>query len=281
MFLEKPITFVVARTMSGDVSLPVLPVVPKNWQFNLPPTASTVVDGIDDLHRLLFYVVAAAFVILMVFLGWVLLRYNRHLHPVARKGDRNALAQAAWVCLPVIVLVFIAIPSLRLLYFEASQPKADIVVDVVGRVGAWTYEYPDLGDIRFDAHLLDRKTAQAYRQPYLLAADYPLEVPVGRTVELRITSADVIHSWSVPSLGVRMDAIPGRINRVWFKATKLGLYYGMCSEMCGSRRDYMPIAVKVVSGAEFKGWLAWAEGKFSANDAKNDVADGTMTGMAR
>lgn len=249
--------------VSDGESLPVVPVLPRNWQIALPDAASPVMAGLFDLHRLLFYVVVAAFAVLAGALLWVLLRYNRYAHPVARKTRHNPLLQAAWIFFPTIVLVLVAIPSLKLLSLETTIPKADLKIDVVGRVGSWSYEYPDLGDVRFDSHLMDRKTAKAYRQPYLLGVDYPLEVPVNRTVELRVTSADLVHSWSVPALGVRVDAVPGRINRVWFRASKVGIYYGLCSEMCGVRKDFMPVAVKVVSPEEFQGWLSWAEGKFA------------------
>jgi len=281
MYLKKPIAFAFAAAAPDGPAQAVAAVVPHNWQYGLPGAASPVMAQIADLHRLLLYVVAAAFVLLLGFLLWVMVRYHRRFHPVARKQEHNPLLQAAWVCIPIIVLVLIAIPSLRLLYFEATLPPADVTVDVVGRVGSWTYGYPKEGDFRFDSHPLDKKTAAQYAQPYLFAADSPLEVPANQTVEIRITSADVVHSWSVPALGVRIDAVPGRINRTWFKAAKPVIYYGMCSEMCGGRRDFMPVAVKVVSEAEYRGWLSWAYIKYAAAAADPAVTGTALTGREK
>lgn len=282
MSFQMPTFFAVASVVPHQMRMPVIPAVPQNWQVGLPDAASTTMAQIADLHRLLFYVVAAAFVALMVSLFWVLVRYNRFVHPVARKTRYNPLLQAAWICFPGIVLVFIAIVSLKVLAFETTPPPSpDLVIEAVGRVGVWSYEYPDLGDVRFDSRILDRQTAKQYRQPYLLAADNPLVVPVGANVEIRLTSADLVHSWSVPALGVRIDAVPGRITRGWFRATKVGIYYGMCSEMCGVRKEYMPIAVKVVSPEEFQGWLRWAEGRFADAAAPDDTARLTMAEVVR
>ena len=226
MNLGKPLAFAGAlAALTG--SAPAF-AAPRNWQLGLPEAASPVMAEIVDLHRLLFYIAAAVFLFLLAILVWTLIRYNRRFHPVPRRKEYSPLLQTAWTCIPVIVLVLIAIPSLRLLYFETAIPVADVTVKAIGKVGFWTYEYPREGDFRYDSRLLDEAAAKAIGESRLLGVDNPLIVPVDRVVEVLVTSADVIHSWSVPGLGVKIDAVPGRINRVWFKALKPGLYYGLC-----------------------------------------------------
>jgi cytochrome c oxidase subunit 2 len=162
--------------------------------------------------------------------------------------------------------VAIAIPSFRLLYFEAEIPKADVTIEAIGKQWFWTYEYPKDGGFQFDSYMLSDTAAAKAGEPRLLGVDHPVIVPVNKVVEIDTTGADVIHSWAVPAFGVKMDAIPGRINRTWFKATKTGTYYGECSELCGANHAFMPIEVKVVDEAEYEAWLKTAKKKFASTD---------------
>jgi cytochrome c oxidase subunit II len=174
-----------------------------------------------------------------------------------------------WTIAPVVILVVIAIPSFKLLYYEADIPPSDVTIKAIGKQWFWTYEYQTNGDFQFDSQGL---TQEAYdhsakaNEPRLLGVDNPLVVPVNKVVRIVTNGADVIHSWAVPQFGVKMDAVPGRLNETWFKATVLGTYYGQCSELCGRDHAFMPIEVKVVSESDFEAWTAAAKKKFAAAD---------------
>jgi cytochrome c oxidase subunit 2 len=174
----------------------------------------------------------------------------------------------------VIILVIIAIPSFKLLYYEATIPKPDVHLKVIGKQWFWTYQYPDDGNFQFDSLGLTDDAAKAANEPRLLGVDNAIVVPVDKVVEVETTGADVIHSWALPEMGVKMDAIPGRLNHTWFKATRTGTFYGECSELCGAKHAFMPIEVHVVSGAAYAAWLKTAKKKFAAIDS------GTNTRLA-
>ncbi|MGB8601159.1 MAG: cytochrome c oxidase subunit II transmembrane domain-containing protein [Rhizomicrobium sp.] len=244
---------------------PVQPLPPQDWQTGLPDAASPLMVQLADLNRLFLFVALGVFALVVLLIGWALIRYHHRWHPVARTVRENPLMQAAWIGIPAIMLVLMAIPALKLIAAAAAGPQPDLTIAVIGKTGGWTYDYLEDGDFRFDSQLLDAQTAKKYQQPYVFAADAPLVVPVGKVIALRITSADMIHSWVAPALGLHIDAVPGRINTVWFKPMREGIYYGLCSEFCGSRHGGMPIAVKVVSDVEYRGWLSWAYQRY--NDA--------------
>ncbi|MCE9648183.1 MAG: cytochrome c oxidase subunit II [Parvibaculum sp.] len=182
-----------------------------------------------------------------------MVRFNRKAHPTPSKTSHNTLIEVLWTVLPVLILVVIAIPSFRLLYKELVIPPAELTIKATGNQWYWGYEYPDNGDISFDANMVPEDELAG--RPRLLAADEPVVVPVDTTVRVIVTGADVIHSWAVPAFGVKVDAVPGRLNETWFKATKVGTYYGQCSELCGQGHAFMPIEVHVVSKEEFAAWV--------------------------
>jgi cytochrome c oxidase subunit 2 len=185
--------------------------------------------------------------------------------------------EVAWTIIPVAILVAIAIPSFRLLYFEDVVPPADMTVKAIGKQWFWTYEYPDNGNFTFDSLLVADRRSQPITKdgpPRLLGTNNHVVVPVNKTIRLITTGADVIHSWAIPAFGVKIDAVPGRINQSWFKATKEGTYYGQCSELCGARHAFMPITVDVVSQEKFDQWVAEAKTKFAAADAPTRLAAG-------
>ena len=166
-----------------------------------------------------------------------------------------------------MILITIAIPSFRLLYYEDTTPPADLTIKAICKQWYWTYEYPDQGNLTFDALMLSDDKAKVAGEPRLLGADNHVVVPVGKVVRVLTTGADVIHSWAVPAFGVKMDAVPGRINETWFKADREGKFYGECSELCGARHAFMPIEVEVVSQERFTQWLEEAKKKFASVDA--------------
>ncbi len=200
---------------------------------------------------------AITFITLFVLalLAWVILRYRRSANPVPSRTSHNTVLEVVWTLVPVLVLVVIAVPSIRLLAHQYSAPRADVTVKVIGNQWYWQYEYPDHG-IEVISNILSDADAQASNEPRLLAVDERMVVPAGATVKLIVTSNDVIHSWGVPSFWVKMDAVPGRLNETWFRTEQPGLYYGNCYELCGARHAYMPIAVDVVPPAQFAAWVA-------------------------
>ena len=184
----------------------------------------------------------------------------------------NTILEVAWTVIPVLILVAIAVPSFRLLYFQETLPPADITVKAIGKQWYWTYEYPDNGNFTFDALMLSDRVAAQRMLPRMLATNNRVVVPVGKTVRLITTGADVIHAWTIPSFGVKIDAVPGRINQTWFKPEAEGVYYGQCSELCGARHAYMPIEVEVMSQANFDAWVAEARTKFATVGAPTRFA---------
>jgi cytochrome c oxidase subunit 2 len=187
---------------------------------------------------------------------WVVVRYRRAANPVPSRNSHNTVLEIAWTVIPVLILVMIAIPSIRLLAHQYSPPKADLTIKVTGNQWYWTYAYPDNGGFEIVSNMLSADQAKKRGEPRLLAVDERMVVPAGATVKVIVTAADVIHSWGVPAFWVKMDAVPGRLNETWFKVDRPGLYYGQCFELCGARHGFMPIAVEVVPPAQFAAWIA-------------------------
>jgi cytochrome c oxidase subunit 2 len=251
-----------ALTASAGAALAVQPLP---WQMGFQPAATPVMQDIEDFHRFVLYIVTAITIFVLVLLLWVAVRYNHRANPVPSKVSHNTLLEVAWTIIPVIILVLIAIPSFKLLYFEAEIPHPDLTIRAIGKQWYWSYQYPGNGDFQFDSLGLTDAAADKAGEPHLLGVDNVVVVPVNKVVKVQTDGADVIHSWAVPAFGVKMDAIPGRLNETWFKALQVGTYYGECSELCGARHAYMPIEVKVVSQADFDTWLASAKKKFASN----------------
>ncbi|MCH8684355.1 cytochrome c oxidase subunit II [Pedomonas mirosovicensis] len=225
----------------------------------------------------LFPIIAAITVFVTVLLVWVMVRYRASANPEPSKTSHNTLIEVIWTVVPVLILVAIAIPSFKLLYSEYTPPKADLTIKVTGHQWYWSYEYPDHDGLSFDSIMLTDEDAAKANLPRLLATDNRVVVPVGKTVKLLLTSTDVIHSWTIPSFFVKMDAVPGRINETWFKAEKPGIYYGQCSELCGIRHGFMPIMVEVVSEEQFAAWLEEAKAQFASASASTQFASADLT----
>jgi len=192
----------------------------------------------------------------------VIVRFNARANPIPSRTTHNTLIEIAWTIIPIVILMVIAVPSFKLLFFQLNIPAADLTVKATGKQWYWSYNYPDNGQIEFDSLML-KEGERKEGQPRLLAVDNEMVVPVNKTVRVITTGADVIHSFAVPSFGIKIDAVPGRINETWFKATREGIYYGQCSELCGKDHAYMPIAVHVVSEQAFAAWLEEAKKKYA------------------
>jgi len=222
-------------------------------------------EQIESFHVELFYIITFVSLFVLGLLVWIAIKFRASANPVPSKVHHNTLLEVAWTVIPVIILVVIAIPSFKLLYFEAVVPKPDVTIRAIGKQWFWTYEYPgQAANFSFDSLHLEDAAAKAAGKPRLLGVDNPVYVPVNKVIAVDTIGADVIHSWAMPQMGVKMDAVPGRINHTWFKATKTGVYYGECSELCGASHAFMPIELHVVSEAEYAAWLAAAKKKFTA-----------------
>jgi len=234
---------------------------PAPWEMRLQGSASPVMDNITWFHNFLLVLISLITLFVLALLVIVVVRFNARANPVPSRTTHNTLIEVAWTLIPVLILVGIAVPSFRLLFEQLDLPKADLTIKATGKQWYWSYAYPDNGKFEFDSLLAQDK------QPRLLGVDNELVVPVNKVIRVQTTGADVIHSFAVPAFGIKIDAIPGRLNETWFKATKTGMFYGQCSELCGKDHAFMPIAVKVVSDQEFAAWVETAKKKFAANPA--------------
>jgi cytochrome c oxidase subunit 2 len=237
----------------------------KDFQLGFQASASPVMDMIESFHWELFLIITAISLFVLGLLIYVVWKFRAGNNPSPSKVSHNVILEVAWMVIPVIILVVIAIPSFKLLYFQHDIPKADVTIRAIGKQWFWTYEYPgSQAGFTFDALMLNEAAAKAAGKPRLLGTDNPIFVPVNKNIVIETAGADVIHSWAMPQFGVKMDAVPGRINHTWFRATRTGVFYGQCSELCGASHAFMPIEVHVVTDAEYAAWLAQAKKKFSA-----------------
>jgi cytochrome c oxidase subunit II len=227
---------------------------PSPWQLGLQQSGSPVMTDITTFHNFLLWIISAITVFVLVLLLIVMIRFNARANPTPSRTTHNALIEIVWTIVPVIILVAIAIPSFRLLFLQLDLPQADLTVKATGKQWYWSYNYPDNGNFEFDSLLVDAKDLKP-GQPRLLTVDNEMVVPVNKVVHVLVTGADVIHSFAVPSFGIKIDAVPGRLNDTWFKATSEGRFYGQCSELCGKDHAFMPITVRVVNDAEFAAWV--------------------------
>jgi cytochrome c oxidase subunit II len=241
---------------------------PAPWEFKLQGSATEVMDFITKFHNALLVVITLITLFVLALLITVMVKFNARANPVPSRTTHNTLIEVAWTLIPVLILVGIAIPSFRLLFLQLDLPKADLTIKATGKQWYWTYSYPDNGKFEFDSLLACDETREKCTQPRLLAVDNEIVVPVNKVVRVETTGADVIHSFAVPAFGIKIDAIPGRLNETWFRANQTGIFYGQCSELCGKDHAYMPIAVRVVSDQEFATWVEAAKKKFaSAKDS--------------
>ncbi len=237
---------------------------PSPWQIGMQDSASPVMDDITTFNTFLFWITTAIAVFVLILLAIIIVRFNARAHPVPTRTTHNTPLEIVWTIVPVIILALIAVPSFRLLFIELDVPKPDLTVKAIGKQWLWSYAYPDNGNFEFNSTMVADKDLKP-GQPRLLTVDNEMVVPVNKIVHVLVTGADVIHSFTVPSFGIRIDAIPGRINDTWFKATREGTYYGQCSELCGVDHSFMPIVVRVVSEADFNAWVTKAKQQYAAD----------------
>jgi len=238
---------------------------PERWQMGLRPAASPVAEAVHSFNNELLVIITVITAFVLVLLLYVVFRFSEKRNPTPSKTSHNGLLEVAWTVVPVLILVAIAIPSFRLLYFADRTPNAEMTIKAIGHQWYWSYEYPDNGNFTFDANLVDEKDLKP-GQLRLLETDNRLVLPVDTNIRLLVTATDVIHSWAMPPFAVKLDGEPGRVNETWFRITQEGTFYGQCSEICGIRHAYMPITIEALSKDKFKAWAEQAKTKFAAVD---------------
>ncbi len=242
---------------------------PVDWQLGFQKAASESMRDIVAFHdNLLLPIIIAISVFVLFLMLYACVRFRASANPNPSKRTHNVTVEVLWTLIPCLILIVMAVPSFKILYKQDAIPKADITIKAIGYQWYWGYEYPD-ENLVFDSYMIEEKDLKA-NQPRLLAVDNEVVVPVGKVVKVLITANDVLHAWALPSFGVKRDAVPGRINETWFKAEQIGTYYGQCSELCGIKHAFMPIAVKVVSEEEYEEWLSEARVKFAKEEIEND-----------
>ncbi len=237
---------------------------PTPWQLGLQDAGSPVMQDIISFHNFLLWVITAITAFVLVLLLIIIFRFNARANPTPSRTTHNTPLEVIWTIAPVVILVLIAIPSFRLLFTELDVPKPDLTVKATGKQWFWSYSYPDNGNFEFNSLIVADKDLKP-GQPRLLTVDNEMVVPVNKVVHVLVTGADVIHSFAVPSFGIKIDAVPGRINETWFKATSQGVFHGQCSELCGKDHAFMPITVRVTDDNGFTAWAVQAKQKFAGD----------------
>jgi cytochrome c oxidase subunit II len=256
------------RTLLSLFLFAVMPVswlwanAPKPWQLGFQEPASPMAEKIMSFHNILMIGMTAIAVFVFILLIIVILRFNHRRNPVPSKTTHNTLIEVVWTIIPSIIVLFIMIPSVKLIYFTDKVPDAEMTLKIVGHQWYWSYEYPDHENIAFDSNMTpdDEIKPGQYR---LLEVDNRVVLPVNTNVRLLFTSTDVLHSWAVPAMGIKMDTVPGRLNETWLRANREGVFYGQCSELCGINHGFMPIALEIVSKEKFEEWLGTAKVQFA------------------
>ena len=246
---------------------------PTPWQMDFQPSATPVMDRLDEFNFLIsvFMVIVNTFVIAL--LAYVVWRFSAKRNPTPSKTSHNTLLEVVWTAAPIMILVVIAIPSFKLLYFADRAVDAEMTVKAVGHQWYWSYEYPDHGAFTFDATLVCRTDEECASEAAggvtpirLLDTDNRVVLPINTKIRLLVTADDVLHNWAMPSFGIKLDAVPGRINETWMEIQREGVYYGQCSELCGVDHGFMPITVEALSKADFAAWVGRAQQEFARDN---------------
>ncbi len=244
---------------------------PVPWQMYFQSANTPIMEQITSFHTYVTIIITVIALFVLGLLVYVMLRFNEDRNPQSSRTSHNTALEVAWTVLPILILVAIAIPSFRLLFAQYDFPKPDLTITATGSQWYWTYDYPDQG-IHFDSIIVQDADLKE-GQPRLLTVDHEVVVPVNKNVIVQVKANDVIHDWAVPSFGIKLDAVPGRLQTTWFRAEREGMFYGQCSELCGRNHAFMPIAIRVVSEAEFADWLAKTKTAASRDDAAGKVAE--------
>ncbi len=251
--------------------------IPHDWQMGFPPSYTPVMEHVASLHDLLLVIITLISLFVLALLLYVVYRFHASRNPVATTVTHNTALEIAWTIIPILILVVIAIPSFRLLYFGDKAADAAMTIKVTGHQWYWQYEYPDQGNFSIDSRMLAEADRAKLKpdQPRMLAVDNEMVIPANTTVRIIGTGADVMHGWTVWGFGIKKTVIPGRLNEGWISVPKEGVYFGQCSQICGQDHSYMPVAVRVVSKGDFDAWVAQQK-KSAGLPSATDVASATV-----
>jgi len=247
---------------------------PTDAGLGFQPAATELARDLQWLDGMILYIITAICIFVLALIAIVIVRYNARANPTQARFTHHSAIEVTWTVVPIVILVFIGAFSLPVLFKQQEIPEADVTIKAIGNQWFWSYEYPD-HEFGFDSFMLQKDQLAEYgynEDEFLLATDTAVVVPVNKTVVVQVTAADVIHSWTVPSFGVKQDGIPGRLAELWFEADREGVYFGQCSELCGKDHAYMPITVKVVSQEDYDAWLQTAIARYDGKPLDVQVA---------
>ena len=241
---------------------------PEPWQLGLRDAATPIMERVASFHTMLMWIITLITIFVLGLLIYVCVKFKAEANPTPSRRTHHVTLEIAWTAIPVLILVIMAIPSFKLLYYSDVVPETEMTVKAIGRQWYWSYEYPDNGNFTFDAYMLadDELTEGQLR---LLETDYRVVLPAQTNVRIQVTSSDVLHAWAVPSAGVKIDAVPGRLNEIWVNFNEAGTYYGQCSELCGVNHGFMPIAIDVMAKEDFDAWVSDAQAEFAKVGEEN------------
>jgi len=244
--------------------------VAKDYGIDLQVPVTEVAKDVYSMHAFVTIIMAIITLFVLGLLIWVCYKYSASKNKNPSKTVHNTLVEILWTAIPVLILVVIAIPSFKLLYKQDVIPEPDLTIKAIGYQWYWGYEYPDNGNFTYEAFMLQSEDELEENKPFkrMLTTDTKVVVPVNKIIRMQVTAADVLHSWAIPAFGVKTDAVPGRLNETWFKAEKTGIYYGMCSELCGVNHQSMPIEIHVVTQEDFDIWVEEAKTKYASKNNK-------------
>ena len=244
--------------------------IAKDYGIDLQNPVTEVAQDVYSMHAFVTIIMAVITLFVLGLLIWVCYKYSAKKNKKPSKTVHNTLVEILWTAIPVLILVVIAIPSFKLLYKQDVIPEPDLTIKAIGYQWYWGYEYPDNGNFAYEAFMLQSEDELEEDKPFkrMLTTDTKVVVPVNKIIRMQVTAADVLHSWAIPAFGVKTDAVPGRLNETWFKAEKIGIYYGMCSELCGVNHQSMPIEIHVVTQNEFDIWVEEAKTKYASKNIK-------------
>ena len=264
-------SIVVIESLAGGGAA--LAAQPEPWQLGLQPAASPLMERVTSFHNMLMVIITLICILVLALLLYVGFRFRADRNATPSRRTHNTLLEVVWTAVPVLILVIIAIPSFRLLYYADVIPDTDMTIKAIGRQWYWSYEYPDHDDFTFDAFMIPEAELEPGMQR-LLETDNRVVLPANTNIRVQVTASDVLHSWAMPSLGVKIDAVPGRLNEIWIHINEPGVYYGQCSELCGVMHGFMPITIEAVPPDEFPAWVEEAKTMFArAGDPGTQVAN--------
>lgn len=256
-------SIVIIESLFGSTAA--LAAQPEPWQLGLQPAGSPLMERVINFHNLMMVIITLICVLVLALLLYTGFRFRAAKNPRPSKRTHNTVLEVVWTAVPVLILVIIAIPSFRLLYYADVIPDTDMTIKAIGRQWYWTYEYPDHDNFTFDAFMIRDEDLEPGMQR-LLETDNRVVLPARTNIKVQVTASDVLHSWAMPSLGVKIDAVPGRLNEIWIHINEPGVYYGQCSELCGVLHGFMPITIEAVEPEEFVAWVEEAKTMFARVD---------------